>query len=246
MELITDSAQPRMRISHTCDYRFCTVANPHSTHRRVLILHSCECVFHTSTTTDSARVRLPALRSFLRAALNGGLAAGKVAGSVSDELFYLVGGLVGGFVFPDADWGPAGCSEAGVGVGVSSSVAGDLGFPVLGVAAGLGAVFGAAVPEAAVYEDRYPQAGEHHVSLAAHLGQRPSVHEEAQATPVQRRADEPLRSRIAGSLLRHALRCRSRQRLRLHVSGSTSRPVAGSTEPGRAFVTERPDRLWGR
>ena len=117
---------------------------------------------------------------------NGGLAAREVAGSGADELFYVVGGFVGGFVFPDADWGPAGCSQAGVGVGVAGPVAGDLGLPVLGVAAGLGAVLGAAVPEAAVHEDRYLQAGEHHVGLAAHLWQRAAVHEVAQATPVQR------------------------------------------------------------
>ena len=156
------------------------------------------------------------------AAENSGLAAGEAAGSVSDELLYLDGGFVGGFVFPDADWGPTGCSEAGVGVGVAGSVAGDLGFPVLGVAAGLGAVLRAAVPEAAVHEDRHPQAREHQVSFAANIGQRPAVHEVAQATPVQRRADEPFRSRVAGSLFRHALRRRTWQRLRFHGAGSSN------------------------
>ena len=121
----------------------------------------------------------------MNAGQEDGLAISQAAGSGSDELFNLVGGFVGWFVFPDADWGPAGCSEAGVGVGVSGSVAGDLGFPVFGIAAGLGAVLGTAVPEAAVYEDRNPQARKHHVGLAAHLGQRPSVYEVAQTASVE-------------------------------------------------------------
>lgn len=178
--------------------------------------------FCTGLTAYFTQSRLPVLHTPVSAGQEDGLAIPQAAGSVSDELFDLVGGLVGGFVFPDADWGPAGCSQAGVGVGVAGSVAGDLGLPVLGVATGFRAVLGAAVPEAAVHEDRHPQTREHHVGLAAYLGQWPAVHEVAQATPVQCRADESFRSCVARALLRHALRCRAWQRLRLHPVGSTS------------------------
>ncbi len=148
--------------------------------------HDADCCYCTSRDANLTRSRLLVLHTPLNAVWNSGLTADEAASSGSDELFYVVGGLVGGFVFPDADWGPAGCSEAGVGVGVAGSVAGDLGLPVLGVAAGFGAVLGAAVPEAAVHEDRYPKAREHHIGFASHFGQRPAVHEVAQATPVQR------------------------------------------------------------
>ena len=118
----------------------------------------------------------------------GSVAAGisETVGPIADELFDVVGGFVGFFVFPDAHCGPAGGLEAGVGVGVAGPVASDLGLPVLGVAAGLGAVVGAAMPEAAVHEDRHPQAGEHHVGFATYARQWPAVHEVAQATSVQR------------------------------------------------------------
>ncbi|WP_419552668.1 hypothetical protein [Candidatus Poriferisodalis sp.] len=48
----------------------------------------------------------------------------EAAGSGADELFDVVGGLVGLFVLPHAHGCPAGCLQAGIGVGIAGSAAG--------------------------------------------------------------------------------------------------------------------------
>lgn len=55
--------------------------------------------------------------------------------------------------FPDAEDGPAVFAEDAADFAVASLVAGDFGGPELPVLAGLGAVAGAAVPEAAIHEE---------------------------------------------------------------------------------------------
>src|SRR5215470_1961743 len=66
-------------------------------------------------------------------------------------------------MLPEPDDGPAGLVESRVGRPVTLDVAAQLRFPVPAVGRRLAAVLGAAVPEAAVYENRDPPGGEYDV-----------------------------------------------------------------------------------
>ena len=55
-------------------------------------------------------------------------------------------------MLPEPQYRPASLLQVGVGLAVTLDVAGDLVGPVLAVGGGLGAVLGAAVPVAAVYD----------------------------------------------------------------------------------------------
>jgi hypothetical protein len=74
------------------------------------------------------------------------------------------------FVPPDAKDAPAGAAEGAVDETVAGYVAGDLGFPELRVAFGLGGVDRTAVPETAVHEDGEFELGENEVRFAEDRG----------------------------------------------------------------------------
>lgn len=71
--------------------------------------------------------------------------------------------IVGILVFPGANYRPTGGRQAPVSIAVARDVAGDLRRPVVGVRPGLGPMLRAAVPVAAIDEDRDPRASEHEV-----------------------------------------------------------------------------------
>lgn len=73
------------------------------------------------------------------------------------------------FMLPYADHQPAVCAQGAVDATVAGFVGGNLVSPEGGVGLGLGAVPGAAVPEATVHKHRGLQLGENEVGLAGQL-----------------------------------------------------------------------------
>lgn len=69
-------------------------------------------------------------------------------------------------MFPNADHKPAAFAQGAIYAAIPGLVAGDLGQPEGGAGLGLGAVLGAAVPEAAVHEYCGLQLGENEVRFA--------------------------------------------------------------------------------
>lgn len=87
-------------------------------------------------------------------------------------------------MFPDADRDPSGLLECCIGITVAADVRLDLLAPELRVALGPCPVGWAAVPEAAIYEDRDLRAAEHHIASPAKAPQWPLVDPVSQAAPV--------------------------------------------------------------
>ena len=76
-------------------------------------------------------------------------------------------------MFPEPEDRPSCGGKPLIGVPIASAVPGDLLFPVVGVGRSLGVVLWAAVPEAAVEEDRDALSGEDHVSSAPKVRKGP-------------------------------------------------------------------------
>ncbi len=85
------------------------------------------------------------------------------------RLQYPVSGERGRLVLPDSETDPPGSAQAFSRVAVPYLILGDLGAPPLGVRLRLGAVIGAAMPEATVDEHRYLDAAEDDVGLTSQI-----------------------------------------------------------------------------
>lgn len=93
---------------------------------------------------------------------------------------------------------------------VPPPIPGELRLPIGGVRAGLMAVLGTAVPEAAVYEDRDLRAGEHYVwpHTAARREIKSQVAPVSQASGVQSRPKSAFRHRVASAIGPHVVATR--------------------------------------
>ena len=109
---------------------------------------------------------------------------------------------------------------------VASHVAGDLVFPVGAVPLWGSPVSGAAMPEAAVNEDRHPLFSEHDIGLTAQGVQWSDVLAEAEASAVQQRAYLLLWSSVPSSV---SLHCSP------HFVGDCSRGVGFGAKPAQGL-----------
>jgi hypothetical protein len=87
-------------------------------------------------------------------------------------------------MLPNADNAPPGFGQLPICIGVSAAIRVDLLAPPFRVRLWPRAVFGAAVPEATVYEDRDTKAREGNVRRSAQLKQR-VVNAESKTVPVE-------------------------------------------------------------
>lgn len=107
-------------------------------------------------------------------------------------------------MLPDPHGRPAARCQKPVCFGIPRLVAGDLVGPVPRVCLWRVAVVGAAMPEAAVNEHRYPAVREQDVSCAPKIRQRPPVYEEAESLRVQGTSESQLGRRVPGPLRTHS------------------------------------------
>lgn len=104
-------------------------------------------------------------------------------------------------MLPGPDDDPSFALQGGIHASVALHVVAKLRDPVAGVALGRHAVFGAAVPEASVDEDRDACPSEDDVGLDAHVAATDEqVLAEPQPPPVQRRSERPLRFGAAAAV----------------------------------------------
>lgn len=97
--------------------------------------------------------------------------------------------MFNGHVGPDSDDNPPLLSKLGVGVRVTPCGRGDLGSPPCDVATRWPEVFRAAVPVAAVDEDRNVGSSKHDVGAAPNSGQRLEVHAVSETSAVEYTAE---------------------------------------------------------
>jgi len=112
-------------------------------------------------------------------------------------------GLIEVLMFPDPQDSPSRFFKDVIRLRVSLHVSSQLRLPPFLVRCGHRAVFGAAVPEAAIYEHRNTLAGEHDVRLSAEPGQGCTIHPKPKASSVESTPQRHFRRRVSSGLSAH-------------------------------------------
>jgi hypothetical protein len=110
------------------------------------------------------------------------------AGAAADNLVNFGGLCAWILVRPDPDNLPPSLGQTHVRIGVAPTIRLDLASPPVGVGLRPGGMFGAAVPEAPIDEDRNACLCENHVGFAAETTERSQVNPESQPAAMKLRA----------------------------------------------------------
>ena len=113
--------------------------------------------------------------------------------------------LGGCLVLPEPKDGPSVFEQQCGDPLIPSPIPGDLRGPKIGIAFGYCVVFGASVPEASIYEDRYPGTGEHQIRpQASVIWQRRVVNPVAESCCVSQPADSQFGLSVPSPVRDHA------------------------------------------